>query len=68
MSDQVRLGPIRRHPQVCHGSLTFAGSRVWVDSLFGYLKEGAPLDEWLEDFPSVSCGQAQATLELALEV
>lgn len=66
--EEIRLGPIRRHPQVCRGELTFGGSRVWVDALFGYLKDGAPLDEWLEDFPSVSRGQAQATLELALEV
>lgn len=65
---EVTLGPVRRHPEVCHGQLTFTDTRVWVDSLFGYLRAGHSVDEWREDYPSVSLEQAQETLDLALQL
>jgi len=45
----------------------FFGTRVPVKNLFDYLKSGDSLDEFLEDFPSVSREQAIAALELARE-
>lgn len=70
--EEVRMGPIRRHPQVCGGELTFAGSRVFVDSLFDLLGSGHSIDEIFgarsEYFPTVSVMQAGATLELAVEI
>jgi uncharacterized protein (DUF433 family) len=36
------------------GAPVFAGTRVPVQALFDYLEAGAPLDEFLEDFPNVS--------------
>lgn len=65
---EVSLGPVRRHPEVCHGQLTFTDTRVWVDSLFGYLRAGHSVNEWREDYPSVSLEQAQETLDLALQL
>ena len=52
-------------PEVLGGTPVFKGTRVPVESLFDHLEEGIPLDEFLEDFPSVTKEQAVAALELA---
>jgi hypothetical protein len=36
------------------GAVVFAGTRVPVQTLMDYLEEGGRLDEFLEDFPTVS--------------
>ena len=43
----------------------FVRTRVPAKTLFDYLEAGDPLDEFLNDFPSVSREQAVAALELA---
>ncbi len=43
----------------------FAGTRVPVQSLIDYLKRGRSLDEFLDDFPTVSKEKAVAALEIA---
>ena len=50
------------------GTPVFVGTRVPVQTLLDYLEAGDPLDEFLEDFPSVSRSQAVAVLELAKEM
>lgn len=45
----------------------FAGTRVPVSSLFDHLKLGYSVQEFLEDFPSVTEAQVQAVLDLAKE-
>lgn len=47
------------------GQTVFAGTRVPVETLFLHLEKGVSLNEFLEDFPSVTRHQAVATLELA---
>lgn len=54
-SSQERLG----------GAPVFAGTRVPVQTLIDYLEAGHPLDEFLDEFPSVSRAHAVAVLELA---
>jgi uncharacterized protein (DUF433 family) len=49
------------------GTVVFAGTRVPVQTLIDYLEEGSPLDEFLEDFPTVSREHAVAVLELMKE-
>jgi uncharacterized protein (DUF433 family) len=44
------------------GTSVFAGTRVPVQALFGYLEAGNPLDEFLEDFPNASKEHAIAVL------
>ncbi|MGH9814309.1 MAG: DUF433 domain-containing protein, partial [Candidatus Acidiferrales bacterium] len=46
----------------------FVGTRVPVKTLYDYLKAGDSLDEFLNDFPSVSRDQAIGALELAREI
>jgi uncharacterized protein (DUF433 family) len=47
------------------GAPVFNGTRVLVQTLFDYLESGQPLDEFLDDFPTVSREHAVAVLKLA---
>lgn len=47
------------------GQPVFKNTRVPIESLFMHLEKGISLDEFLEDFPSVSREQATAILVLA---
>ena len=58
---------VRRDHEIMSGALCFTGTRVLVKNLFDYLEGGAPLDEFLEDFPSVSRETAISVLEAAQE-
>ena len=46
------------------GTVVFAGTRVPVQTLIDYVEEGGRLDDFLEDFPTVSREHAVAVLEL----
>ena len=53
---------VRVDPEILGGTPVFPGTRVPVVSLFDHLRGGIPLDEFLEDFPSVTREQAVAVL------
>jgi len=50
------------------GTPVFVGTRVPLQALLDYLEAGRPLDEFLDDFPSVTRQQAVAALEEAKRV
>lgn len=52
-------------PEILGGTPCFRGTRVPVDSLIDYLEGGETLDEFLENFPTVSREAAVAALEEA---
>lgn len=56
---------ISREPEIMSGALCFTGTRVPVQNLFDYLEGTSSLDDFLEDFPSVSRKAAVAVLEAA---
>lgn len=56
---------IDRNPNVLGGTPVFAGTRVPVRILMEHLEAGDRLDEFLEDYPTVSRRQAIALLERA---
>jgi uncharacterized protein (DUF433 family) len=56
---------IQCDPEILSGTPVFAGTRVPAKNLVDYLEGGHSLDEFLEDFPSVSREQAIAALEEA---
>lgn len=58
---------VSRDPEIMSGALCFAGTRVPVKNLFDYLEGSSSLDDFLEDFPSVSRERAIAVLEAARE-
>jgi uncharacterized protein (DUF433 family) len=57
--------PVSRDPEVMSGALCFTGTRVPVKNLFDYFEGGSSLEEFLEDFPSVSRETAVVVLEAA---
>ena len=52
-------------PEVMSGAPCFKGTRVLVKNLFDYLEGSSSLEEFLDDFPSVSREAAVAVLEAA---
>ena len=58
---------VKRDTEIMSGALCFTGTRVPVKNLFDYLEGSSSLEEFLEDFPSVTRARAVAVLEAALE-
>jgi len=58
---------VQRSPDILGGTPVFAGTRVPVQSLIDYLEAGDRLEDFLEDFPTVTREQVVAALELAKE-
>ncbi len=56
---------ISSNPDVQGGTAVFTGTRVPVKNLIDYLEAGDSLEEFLEDFPSVTREQVIAFLEQA---
>ena len=54
---------VHSDPEILSGTPVFVGTRVPARSLSDYLADGHSLDEFLEDFPTVSREQAVAFLE-----
>ncbi len=58
---------VSRDPEIMSGALCFTGTRVLVKTLFDYLEGRSSLEDFLEDFPTVSRERAVAVLEAARE-
>ena len=70
VSSEFRMPPlptplITSDPERLGGTPVFAGTRVPVHTLIDYVEAGHPLDQFLDDFPSVTREHAIAVLELA---
>lgn len=59
-----KLAPVTQSDDVLGGTLVFAGTRVPVQALVDYLAAGDTLDEFLDDFPTVSREQAVQVLQM----
>lgn len=53
---------ITRNENILGGIPIFTGTRVPIKTLFDYLKANHPLDDFLDDFPTVARQQAQQVL------
>ena len=56
---------ITRDPEIMGGTPVFRGTRVPFQTLLDYLEGGETLDEFLDDFPTVTREVAIAALEHA---
>ncbi len=65
---QSATAVVHSDPEILGGTPVFVGTRVPLRNLIDYLEAGQSLDEFLEDFPTVSREQAVAALEAAHEV
>jgi len=61
------IPPVHSDPEILGGTPVFVGTRVPVRNLLDYLEAGDSLNEFLEEFPSVTREQAVAVLEYANE-
>ncbi|MGA8366956.1 MAG: DUF433 domain-containing protein [Candidatus Acidiferrales bacterium] len=56
---------VTRNPDILGGAPVFRGTRVPFQALLDYLEAGQTLQEFLDDFPTVSRETAIAALEEA---
>ncbi len=56
---------IVKDPEILGGTPVFRGTRVPFQALLDYLEGGDTLDEFLDDFPTVTREAAIASLEFA---
>jgi len=68
MTTQIDTQIISRLPEVMSGAPVFAGTRVPVQTIIDYLAGGHSLEEFLDDFPTVSRDQALGLLARAKEM
>jgi len=59
---------VHSDPDILGGTPVFVGTRVPVSTLLDYLEAADSLNEFLEDFPSVTRDQAVAALQLARQM
>lgn len=57
--------PVQQSDDILGGTLVFAGTRVPVHTLIDYLSAGDTIDDFLDDFPTVSREQAIQVLQMA---
>lgn len=68
MKAEAETQVISRSPDIMSGAAVFAGTRVPVQTVIDYLAGGHPLDEFLDDFPTVRREQALELLERVKEM
>jgi uncharacterized protein (DUF433 family) len=64
----MRIEVITIDKEILGGTPVFTGTRVPVETLFMHLEKGIPLEEFLEDFPTVSREQAIEVIDIAGKV
>lgn len=63
--NEIASLPITIDPEILGGTPVFSGTRVPVDALLSNLEAGVSIDEFLENFPTVSREQALALIEFS---
>ena len=59
--EEVDRLPINVDPEIMSGTPVFEGTRVPIDALLNNVSAGVSLDEFLENFPTVSREQARGS-------
>lgn len=62
---EIQSLPITVDPEIVSGTPVFTGTRVPIDALITNLEAGLTLDEFLDNFPSVTREQALQVLEFS---
>jgi len=63
--NEIHSLPITVDPDIVSGTPVFAGTRVPIDALITNLEAGLTLDEFLDNFPTVTREQALQVLEFS---
>jgi uncharacterized protein (DUF433 family) len=62
---QLKHLPITTDPEILSGAPVFKGTRVPIDALLNNLEVGLTLNEFLDNFPTVTREQALQVLEFS---
>jgi len=54
-------------PEVCHGQMTFKGTRVPVDTVLAFLAKGYSVDQLLRSWPELKRPAVEEAIRLASE-
>ena len=60
---ELEQSPVSLEPEIVSGAPVFQGTRVPVEALINNLEAGLTLDEFLDNFPTVTREQALRLLE-----
>ena len=61
----MKYGAINIDPEIMGGTPVFTGTRVPIQTLFDYMEGGDDLNEFLDDYPTVSKDAVIQVLEMA---
>lgn len=61
----MKYGAISIDPETMGGTPVFSGTRVPIQTLFDYMEGGDDLNEFIDDYPTVSKEAAIEVLEMA---
>lgn len=61
----MNYGPINIDPETMGGTPVFTGTRIPVQTLFDYIEGGDDLNEFLDDYPTISKEVAVEVLNMA---
>ena len=64
----MNYGAINIDPETMGGTPVFTGTRVPIQTLFDYIEGGDNLNEFLDDYPTVSKEAAIAVLNMAKKI
>jgi len=59
------LSAVSVYPDIQDGAPVFAGTRIRVETFFDYLRIGVSVNEFLDEFPSITRDQALEVCALA---
>lgn len=60
----ILFNAISVHPEVQDGAPVFSGTRIRVETFVDYIRIGVSINEFLDEFPSITRDQAMEVYEL----
>jgi uncharacterized protein (DUF433 family) len=63
----ILFNAISVHPEVQDGAPVFSGTRIRVETFVDYIRIGVSINEFLDEFPSITRDQALEVYELISE-
>jgi len=55
------------HPEIQDGAPVFSGTRVRIETFYDFLRIGVSVNEFLDEFPSITRDQALEVYDLAMQ-
>ena len=59
-----RLSSISVHPEIQDGAPVFSGTRIRIETFYDFLRIGVSVNEFLDEFPSITRDQALEVYDL----